>query len=149
MRELKDWRVASLETEHGTPPLSGCTNHRLKVIFCITPTRLLPRCAQVHGVDYYAGAELADPDAYAARPLDGGRLLRGPRPEEGEQAAEGAGPGAFPSSSTGIRLRLKIQGLGVRVVSCGWASALASHHGPEQPVGRACQWQSRLHSSRS
>lgn len=45
---------------------------------------------RVHGVDYYAGRELADPMQFKLR-LDGKRMLRGPRPEEGEQAPQAEG----------------------------------------------------------
>ena len=45
---------------------------------------------RVHGIDYYAGRELADPMQFKLR-LDGRRMLRGPRPEEGEQAAPAEG----------------------------------------------------------
>ena len=70
----------------GFPSLGECRNHGAQLQSGGARVGV-----QVHGVDYYAGAELADPDAYSARPLEGGRLLRGPRPEEGEQAADGAG----------------------------------------------------------
>ena len=39
---------------------------------------------RVHGVDYYAGVEHAEPEAYDAC-ADSKRVLRCPRPEEGEQ----------------------------------------------------------------
>lgn len=49
---------------------------------------LLTYLWRVHGVDYYAGAEVSEPDEdqrSGPRPT-----LRCPRPEEGEQPAEGA-----------------------------------------------------------
>ena len=45
---------------------------------------------RVHGVDYYAGKELADPMSFSAR-ATAARTLRGPKPEEGEQIAEADG----------------------------------------------------------
>ena len=45
---------------------------------------------RVHGVDYYAGKELADPMSFSARGT-AARTLRGPKPEEGEQIAEADG----------------------------------------------------------
>lgn len=45
---------------------------------------------RVHGVDYYAGKENAEPGEYEAK-SGSRRLLRGPRPEEGEQADEAEG----------------------------------------------------------
>jgi hypothetical protein len=46
--------------------------------------------AQVHGVDFYAGDELADPAAFELR-TERARMLRAPRPEEGEQPDQAAG----------------------------------------------------------
>lgn len=45
---------------------------------------------RVHGVDYYAGKEAADPMSFSAR-ATAARTLRGPKPEEGEQIAEADG----------------------------------------------------------
>ena len=45
---------------------------------------------RVHGVDYYAGKEAAEPLQFKLR-SEGKRMLRGPRPEEGEQATEAEG----------------------------------------------------------
>ena len=53
---------------------------------CLT----VPIWAQVHGVDFYAGDELADPAAFELR-LERARMRRAPRPEEGEQPDQAAG----------------------------------------------------------
>lgn len=45
---------------------------------------------RVHAVDYYAGKEAPDPEGFKLR-LTTTRTLRGPRPEEGEQAPEAEG----------------------------------------------------------
>lgn len=45
---------------------------------------------RIHAVDYYAGKENADPMYYALRSTSE-RLIRGTRPEEGEQAADAQG----------------------------------------------------------
>lgn len=45
---------------------------------------------KVHGVDYYAGKELSEPMQYKLR-LTTPRMMRGPRPEEGEQPTEAEG----------------------------------------------------------
>lgn len=45
---------------------------------------------RVHGVDYYGGKEFADPSQTEARAKTC-RMLRGQRPEEGEQAPEAEG----------------------------------------------------------
>ncbi len=44
----------------------------------------------MHGLDYYAGREATEPGEYEAR-IGSRRALRGPRPEEGEQADEANG----------------------------------------------------------
>jgi len=65
---------------------------------------------RVHGVDYYGGAEVAEPDEdqrAGPRPT-----LRCPRPEEGEQPAEGAEKEQVP------RLSLA-RALPVRTLLCG------------------------------
>ena len=45
---------------------------------------------RVHALDYYGGKELANPASYEQRESLS-RVLRGPRPEDGEQAPEAEG----------------------------------------------------------
>jgi hypothetical protein len=45
---------------------------------------------RVHGVDYYGGKELCDPADYEGH-TNSRRTVRGPRPEEGEQATDEEG----------------------------------------------------------
>lgn len=45
---------------------------------------------RVHGVDYYGGEELSDPSDYEGH-TNLRRTIRGPRPEEGEQATDEEG----------------------------------------------------------
>lgn len=58
---------------------------------------------RVHGVDYYAGLELAEPSEWGVH-LVQPRALRGPRPEEGEEADPAQGR-LHPSSAQTLARR--------------------------------------------
>lgn len=62
--------------------------------------QLLTYLWRVHGVDYYSGYELTA--AEFSQRLTACRLLRGPKPEEGEQAGTDAGSGAGGSAMAGV-----------------------------------------------
>lgn len=51
---------------------------------------LLTYLWRVHGVNYYAGKEFAEPTQFKLR-TEATRMLRGPRPEDGENPSEAEG----------------------------------------------------------
>jgi hypothetical protein len=74
---------------------------------------------KVHGLDFYAGKELSEPMQYKLR-LTTPRMVRGPRPEEGEQPTEAEG-----LALTIKKLCIKVQLCALRVGPL--AAALVLH----------------------